>query len=177
MSLFQSREYQEVFAKHFCTEKDIYWTKYGGFEVVGDKVVFLGMKPVLGKEEVTDYGDIKARDKKQAWEEIIKELRGKGYNKLQLDYVREDSETIQSLKDLHGESLKVMEQEVAPYVDLPDGFDEYLSALKRKHRKELKRKIKRLEEKSSFYQCTKETVKKDFEECVRLHRLSDPDKN
>ena len=76
MSLFQSREYQEVFAKHFCTEKDIYWTKYGGFEVVGDKVVFLGMKPVLGKEEVTDYGDIKARDKKQAWEEIIKELRG-----------------------------------------------------------------------------------------------------
>lgn len=177
MSLFQTKEYQEVFLKYFSDEKDIIWTEYGGFERVRDTVVFLGMKPVLGKEEITDYGDIVVRDKKKAWEEVIGELRGRGLKKLQLDYVREDSKTIEVLRDLQGETLKVIEQEVAPYIDLSESWDEYLSGLVRKHRKELKRKIKRLEEKESFYQCTKETVERDFEEFVRLHRLSDPAKN
>jgi len=144
---------------------------------VGDKVVFLGMKPVLGKEEVTDYGDIVAKDKRQAWEEVVKEMKGKGLKRLQLDYVREDSETIKALKDLQGQTLKVQEQEVALYIDLPKTWNEYLDSLERKHRKELKRKIKRLEDQNKFYQCTKETVERDFEEFVRLHKLSDPGKN
>ncbi len=176
VGLFQLGEYLKVFAKNFTDKDKVILLEgeggYGGFEVVKDKVMFLGMKPVLGKEEVTDYGDIVAEDYEQAWEGMLSWFKEKGYKKLQLDYVREDSETFKALKD----KGKVMKQEVAPYIELTDSWEEYLESLERKHRKELRRKIKRLEEASSFYDCKKETVKRDFEEFVRLHRLSDPDK-
>lgn len=177
MGLFQLREYQEVFAKHFCRKEELIWTKYGGFSSKGEVVKFLGMETVLGGEEVTDYGDIKAQDKRSAWSEVIRELKEKGFKKLQLDYVREDSETYSFFKDDKSLDVTRDKQEVAPYIELPESFDEYLGTLKRKHRKELKRKIKRIERENSFYQCTRETVEQDFEEFVRLHRLSDPQKN
>lgn len=175
IGVFQTREYQEVFLRHFGGE--VVWSEYGGFSVKEGVVRFLGMKSVMGKEEVTDYGDIVAEDKKATWGELIRDFKKRGLKKLRLDYVREDSETIKALKNLQGQTLKVEKQEVSPYIDLPMTWEEYLSSLKRKYRKELKRKITRLEEKSSFYQCTKETVRQDFEEFVRLHRLSDPVKN
>lgn len=175
MSLFQTREYQEIFAKNFCKDESLFWTEFGGFELVGDVVMFLGMKPVLSGEEVTDYGEIVAEDKREAWERLMADFKKRGFLKLQLDYVREDSETYRYFSNLQGSTLKV--QEVAPYIELPDSWEEYLGSLERKHRKELKRKIRRLEEKESFYQCKPETVRQDFEEFVRLHRLSDPQKS
>ena len=174
--VFQLKEYQEVFAKNFENERNVIWTDYGGFSTKGEVVKFLGMEPVMGKEEVTDYGDIVAQDKEKALKEIISDFKKRGYKKLQLDYVRKDSETYALLKsgNLRGQTSQV---EVAPYIDLPKTWEEYLSSLERKHRKELKRKIKRLEGENRFYQCTKETVEDDFEEFVRLHRLSDPNKS
>jgi len=174
--VFQLKEYQEVFAKNFENERNVIWTDYGGFSTKEEVVKFLGMEPVMGKEEVTDYGDIVAQDKEKALKEIISDFKKRGYKKLQLDYVRKDSETYALLKsgNLRGQTSQV---EVAPYIDLPKTWEEYLSSLERKHRKELKRKIKRLEGENRFYQCTKETVEDDFEEFVRLHRLSDPNKS
>ena len=143
-----------MFRKHFCQEKDII---DGIWEVYRDKLILLGMKPVLGKEEVTDYAKTD-----------IKDLPS-GYKKIQLDYAREDSKTFINLQ---GTSLKVGKQEVAPYIDLPKTWEEYLAGLKRKYRKELKRKFKRLKEiKHEFI------TESNLEEFVRLHRLSDPKKN
>ena len=152
MNLFQTQEYLEIFKKNFCQEKDII---EGIWEIYEDKLILLGMKPVLGKEEVTDYA---------------KTDIGKlppGYKKIQLDYVREDSETHSAFAKGYGET----KQEVAPYIDLPKTWEEYLSRLKRKYRKELKRKIKRLE--TVGYQVTQEDNLAEF---VRLNRLSDPAK-
>lgn len=154
MNLFQTQEYLEIFKKHFCREEDIV---EGIWEKVEDKLILLGMKPVLGKEEVTDYAKTD-----------IKNLP-KGDKKIQLDYVREDSESFTSLR---GVSSQVERQEVAPYIDLPKTWEEYLDGLKRKHRKEIKRKIKRLE--TVEYQVAQEDNLAEF---VRLHRLSDPKKN
>lgn len=177
MRLFQTKEYQEIFARNFCKEEDVVWTDYGGFSVKDGVVKFLGMEKVLGGEEVTDYGDISVEKNGygKAWRELFKLFRNKGCNRLQLDYVREDSQTFEYFYRVQGPSPKL--QEVAPYIDLPESWEEYLISLKRKYRKELRRKIKRLEEQNSFYQCTKETIKEDFEEFVRLHRLSDSEKN
>jgi len=182
MSWFQSEAYLKAFAESFCEKKDLIELKEGSFEKVGDKVVFLGMKPVLGGQEVTDYGDI---PDPTDWPEILKQLKEKGYKKLQLDYVREDSGTYthfaptspplrQGFAGLRRASR--VKQEVSPYIDLPKTWEEYLVRLPRRERKELKRKIKRLEETDSFYSCSEETVKADFEDFVRLHRLSDPQK-
>lgn len=158
MNLFQTKEYLEIFKKHFCKEENILdgvWEKYQ------DKLVLLGMKPVLNGQEVTDY----------AKTDIDK--LPEGFRKFQLDYVREDSETFRRFKDRG----KVTNVEVAPFIDLPKTWEEYLVSLERKHRKELKRKIKRLEIEKSFYECSESTVRSDFKEFVRLHRLSDPAKN
>lgn len=148
--MFQTKEYLEVFKKHFCEEKDII---EGIWEIYQDKLILLGMKPVLGGEEVTDYAQTDIKDLPQ------------GYKKIRLDYVREDSETFVNLQ---GDSLKVDKQEVAPYINLPKTWEEYLAGLKRKYRKELKRKIKRLE--TVGYQVIQEDNLAEF---VRLHRLSD----
>ncbi|MCG2691627.1 hypothetical protein L6272_02225, partial [Microgenomates group bacterium] len=121
MNLFQTQEYLEVFKRHFCQEKDVVdgvWEKVGDPPAGG--LILLGMKPVLGGEEVTDYAKTDIKDLPQ------------GYKKIQLDYVREDSETFKSLR---GDSSQVERQEVAPYIDLPKTWEEYLEGLKRKYRK------------------------------------------
>jgi hypothetical protein len=151
MNLFQTQEYLDIFAKHFSKAEDIVddiWEKYNG------KLVLLGMKPVLGQEEVTDFGHTDINKLPQ------------GYHQVQLDYIRQDSETYKRFQD------KAVKQEVSPYLDLPGSWDEYLTGLERKNRKELKRKFKRLEEvKHEFVSGG------SFNEFIRLHRLSDPNKN
>jgi len=154
MNLFQTQEYLEIFKKNFCQEKDII---EGIWEIYEDKLILLGMKPVLGKEEVTDYAKTD-----------IGKLPS-GYKKIQLDYVREDSETFKSLR---GDSSQADKQEVAPYIDLPKTWEEYLEGLDRKYRKELKRKLKRLQETEH-----KIVEEDNLSEFIRLHRLSDPAKN
>lgn len=156
MNFFQTREYLDIFARHFCRPEDIV---DGNWEKYQDRLVLLGMKPVLGREEVTDFG-----------QDNIKALP-QGYNQIQLDYIREDSETYKRFKE------KAHKQEVSPYIDLPKTWEDFLAGLERKKRKELKRKIKRLEAEHAYYQCSEETVRVDFEEFVNLHRLSDPNKN
>ncbi|MCX6816641.1 MAG: GNAT family N-acetyltransferase [Candidatus Beckwithbacteria bacterium] len=164
VGLFQTKEYGEIFAKNFCDPKNII---DGIWEIYEDKLVLLGMKPVLphfaeasrgeGGQEVTDYAKTD-----------IKQLPT-GYKKIQLDYVREDSETYTHFAKSFA---RVTKQEVSPYIELPSSWEEYLGGLERKYRKELKRKFKRLGE--TEYQVVTE---KNIDEFVRLHRLSDPAKN
>lgn len=157
MNLFQTSEYLEVFKKHFCLEKEIV---EGVWEKVEGKLILLGMKPVLGNQEVTDYAKTD-----------INKLP-EGYKKIQLDYVREDSETYSWVKSAFAGRFGETKQEVAPYINLPRNWEEYLTGLARKYRKELKRKFKRLEEVK--YEFVEEN---NFDEFIRLHKLSDPAKN
>jgi len=192
LPFFQSVFYLEVFTNHFCKSNDLLilgvfsgneLVGYGGFEVVGQKVLLLGMKQVLGEEEVTDYGDVVISediDWGEAWVKILEWFVSNGNGVICLDYVRSDSATLKifsekknSFKDI---KIKISEQEVAPYIKLANSWDEYLVGLNHKRRKEIKRKIKRLEETSAFHFCSEATARKDFEEFVRLHRHSDIDK-
>lgn len=148
--MFQTKEYLEIFKQHFCEEENIVDDIW---EVYQDKLILLGMKPVLGGQEVTDYAKTDIKD------------LPKSYKKIQLDYVREDSETYRFFN--HG-----IPQEVSPYIILPKTWEEHLNNLDRKYRKELKRKFKRLNEiKHEFI------TESNLEEFIRLHRLSDPAKN
>ena len=151
MNLFQTKEYLSVFARHFCNPKDIV---DGIWEKQGEGLVLLGMKPVLGKEEVTDFGHTDIT--------IFPPV----YKPIRLDYIREDSQTYLKFKD------KAVKQEVSPFINLPVTWDEYLTGLERKHRKEIKRKLKRLEETEPEF-----VNENNLPEFFRLHRLSDPAKN
>jgi len=176
---FQSLWYQKIFAKHFCREKDLIllgvyqdgnYIGYANFEKTDDSVILLGMKPVLNNQEVTDYGEIQLNSN-EVWKNISQWFSENNFKMVQLDYVREDSKTYQLFKD------KAIKQTVAPYIDLPASWDEYLLLLDRVDRKELKRKIRRLETIKNIYYCIKEPTKNDFEEFVRLHKLSSQAKN
>ena len=184
---FQAFWYQKLFAETFCKAEDVCilgifdnqtLLAIGGFERVGDKMLFLGMKQVLGNQDLTDYGDIlfhKNIDEQMAkniWGTIVEYFKELGIKELQLDFVREDSLTYRSKQSAFAKATVYL-QEVAPYLVVPNSWDEYLLSLGRKQRHELKRKIKRFEEQEAFHFCSKETLHDDFKEFVRLHRLSD----
>lgn len=192
-SPFQELSYQEVFSNHFSNQDNVYLLgiyqenlliAWGGFERWGETVLFLGMKPVLGEEEVTDYGDIVVDTQifkgnyVRIWEAIFTYFRSLGVKKLQLDYVREDSSTYQTLsnKTTH---IKVAtsKQEVSPYVLLPNTWEDHLNSLSRKRRKELRRKLRRLEETQYSYTILEIIQSNDLEDFFKLHRLSDSQKH
>lgn len=182
--LFQLISYQRIFVSHFVNKEDLYilgifnndsCIGYGLFEKQGETMLFSGMKKVLGDQEVSDYGDIAIDlkltvDYQEVWNKIIGWFKNNNIGKLQLDYVREDSFTYNLFKD------KAIEQEVSPYIVLPETWDLFLEALDRKDRKELKRKIKRLETVKYEYIYSNNPNKDLFEEYVRLHRLSNSNK-
>lgn len=176
---FQTVWYLEVFIKHFCMRDNIYLlglfdgdecVGYGTFEKDDNKAILLGMKPVLNGQEVTDYGDI-VFNHKEAWDEIMKWFSQNGIKSLQLDYIREDSETYGLFKE------HATEQTIAPYIMLPKTWDAYLESLERTDRKELKRKMRRLDTITHTYTSLKKVTQNDFEEFVRLHKLSSDEKN
>src|SRR5258708_4825213 len=182
---FQTFWYQKLFAETFCKQQDIYLLgiyeqerllAIGGFEKVDDTLLFLGMKKILGGQEVTDYGDLLYNsalpDKKvsEIWTAIIGYAQQQQISRVQLDYLREDSKTYMIV---HSNPATVENQEVAPYITTPSSWEQYLESLERKQRHELKRKIKRFEEQKVFHFCSNETIQNDFEIFVQLHRASD----
>jgi len=185
---FQSFPYNQLFISQFCDQDNIYILKIldqekvvaiVAFELIAEVIVFVGMKPVLGKEEITDYGDIvvdmqycQNKTKYQLiWETIFNYFKDLHIQKLQLDYVREDSLIWQILKER--EHTITTPIEVAPWINLSCSWDEYIASLKRIDRKELKRKLKRIEL-QSYQLIEMDTIRKeDFDQFITLHKLSD----
>src|SRR5579859_5700099 len=64
---FQSFWYNELFAETFCKKDNIHLLgiyenekllALGSFEKIDNTVLLLGMKQVLGGQDITDYGDM-----------------------------------------------------------------------------------------------------------------------
>lgn len=175
MSIFQTKEYLDLFTRHFV--KDISHIALRSFEILPDKrAVLLGMKPVLNEQEVTDYGDISDSSAGNI-KQLIQELKSQyGVAQVQFDYIREDSELYKTLTQLS--TTPPIQQEVAPFIALPSTWDTYLESLERTDRKELKRKMKRLDTVTHEFQLFEYLEHEDeFEEFIRLHKLSDNTKD
>lgn len=193
---FQSWWYNNLFTQHFSDEKDIHilgvfdnpstslrenCLAIGAFEVVGQTVKFLGTKDVSKTsglvQDITDFGDLLySEDGKtkasEIWEQIKNHFKNEGLQTVQLDYVREDSPTYSVLKT----QTTPQQDETSPFIVLPTSWDEYLTTLEKKQRHELKRKINRLEKETAFHLCKDQTIAVDFQNFIRLHKLSDPNK-
>jgi len=184
---FQSVWYQKVFSKHFSRESDLFLlgvyedenvVGYGCFEKVGQSILFLGMKKILTQEEVSDYGDIFIERSRlhltgEIWRKILNWLSENNFRQVNLDYLREDSDSFSFFK---ASKMKYLPQAVAPNIILPKTWEEYLDSLDRVDRKELKRKMRRLETISSSHVCSNQVNQEDFEELVRLVGISGEDK-
>ncbi|KKP29932.1 MAG: hypothetical protein UR15_C0008G0010 [Parcubacteria group bacterium GW2011_GWA2_31_28] len=186
-SPFQSVWYQKVFAHHFSTPdtiiilgvyEDETLICYGIFEKMDKTAIFLGMKKILGNQEVTDYGDIIYEPAYSdrlgdIWSLITEYFKQEDYDLLQLDYMRRDS---LSYSILHNENKESELKSISPYIDLPFNWEDYLNKLDRKNRHELKRKLKRIAQEEHEYSCYENPNDELFNEFVRLQRLSSEEK-
>jgi len=180
---FQSYSYLKIFSDNFIKGKNLYLLGVfenekviglGGFERVGEKIIFIGMKPVFGNQELTDFGDVTCLKNKinQVWPGIINYFSNEKIKQLQLDYVRDDSPTLSFFKN-----SKITQQTVSPFINLPQTFEDYLASLNRKDRHEFKRKLKRLEKISYRFLFDEEINQTNFDQFIKLHQQSDPEKN
>ncbi|MFH0773414.1 MAG: GNAT family N-acetyltransferase [bacterium] len=173
MHPFQSQEYRGLFVRHFIPNTSQLVEDF--FELLSDKrAVFIGMKPVLNGQELTDFGDIPSPSKERVKEYCDNLKKMHGATSVQFDYVREDSPLFQILS--HISSAAPLQQAVSPFIMLPNSWEQYLKSLERTDRKELKRKLKRLGSVPYAVQYADRTNLNAFEEFVKLHRLSDVSK-
>lgn len=173
-SFFQTFAWQKIWWQHFGQGK--LWllgieagpdlVGLASFEEKNEMLNFLGTNEVLGDELLTDFGDIVA---KRGWEELCwRQIREFFQQTLDLHFVREDSPSLAILKKLGGQTKM---EEVAPYLNLPSSWEDYLAFLPRKERQELQRKLRRLEKIGSFRVCRLDN-KGCLSEFFRLLRLS-----
>ncbi|MCJ7740985.1 hypothetical protein MUP32_06785, partial [Candidatus Microgenomates bacterium] len=152
-TFFQTREWLKLWLKHFPVEELILGV-YEGDKLIGiapflkkeNSLQFLGVAEVLGNNKVSDFGNIIALSgrEKEVWEAIINQIQNSSASwrikiqneKLDLNFIREDSPSLGILRELGG---KIEEVDAAPYLELPVTWEEYLGQLDRHNRHELRR--------------------------------------
>jgi len=162
-TFFQRKEWLKLWVKHFSVQGEA--KIFGIFneeeligispleikvEIKGNRINFLGVNPVLGKELVSDFGDfiIKTGREKEVWEAVLREIdngtMGQWNNaKVELNFIREDSPSFKISQELGGKAEGI---DIAPYIDLPKTWEDYLGGLERHDRHELRRKIRKIDE-------------------------------
>lgn len=168
---FQTHEYRNLFKKHFVTDpKSCVQFENIEYELLPDnRAVLVGMKSVLGGQEVTDFG-IESINNEGSIHAVLKKQYA--VQTVQYDYIREDSLAFQTLQSIA--QNPPTQQEVSPVITLPSTWEEYIESLERTDRKELKRKFKRLETiPHSFHYSETQEIENEFSDFIRLHKLSD----
>lgn len=179
-SPFQWWQYAEIFSKHFCREKDLFILEiYEGdetlaifpFEKQGQNLILLGMKKVSGDQEVTDYGNIISGSQQygEMWDLVLSFCREKNFQSIILDYIREDSFLYSFFRKTNASIVKT---ETAPFILLPSTWEAYLESLERVNRKELKRKLKRLETVPYSFAVHESKNAELFNTFIHLHTVS-----
>ena len=121
-----------------------------GIEGVAPLALRNGTVSFVGGQDLCDYGDFLVRRGAEShfYPSLMDHLDGEEWGTLELSSLPEHSPTLVYLPDLareRGYSVEVEEEDVAPGLSLPDSWDEYLQALSKKDRHELRRKLRRLD--------------------------------
>jgi len=140
----------------------------------------------LGSTDLVDYHDFLIRDRfsPNCIETLVSHIdEMREIDTINLQSLPGNSPTItqfRSAAEKAGWGVEIEQEDVAPRIDLPSTWDEYVSSLRKKDRHELRRKLRRLEAAGETQQvelaepAEVEAAMGDF---MRLHRMSTPDKN
>lgn len=124
----------------------------------GDKIVGIaplqvreGKASFIGSADVCDYLDfiVVLGVEKDFFSVLLDDLKQKGVNHLDLRALRPDSTVLTQLVDIarsRGDEVICSREDISVEMDLPSTWEEYLEALTKKQRHEVKRKLRRLEE-------------------------------
>ena len=144
-----------------------------------------GVCTFLGGTDLVDYLGFKHDDEFRI--DDVKNLLQSLYDEndisaLVLESLPEDSHTIHAVKEVAGEigwELHIWDEGVAPRISLPSSVDEYFSSLTKKHRHELRRKLRRLHNAGEVEQIelkSPDDVANRIGDFIDLHRGSSIDK-
>jgi CelD/BcsL family acetyltransferase involved in cellulose biosynthesis len=140
----------------------------------------------LGSTDLVDYHDFITQDRLiplciQAVVSAISEMPE--IDKILLQSLPGNSPTITQFREAAeqaGWNVELEQEDVAPRIELPATWDEYVSSLRKKDRHELRRKLRRLEAAGEVKQVefsSPEDIEAAMGDFMRLHRMSTPDKN
>jgi CelD/BcsL family acetyltransferase involved in cellulose biosynthesis len=188
-TIFHTPDYLKLYWEEFGEEPGHLLLAFGedeagtqvaavAFELIGDTLRF------LGGTEVTDYmGPVGRPEAPGAFSEALwgSLLERGDWRDADLRGLPEGSAWRSALRDAaSGRGLGVEETEdqngVAPYLELPPTWDEYLELIPSKLRHEIRRKAKKLEAETgpfSIETATEETLLPLLDRFVELHRMSE----
>jgi CelD/BcsL family acetyltransferase involved in cellulose biosynthesis len=180
------------------TWQRVWWECFGGEsdpQIISlyDDGEALGIAPLisrndtisfLGDTDLFDYHDfIVPAGREAAFHAALwDQLERMEWRTVELTSLRQDSPTLQHLPALakaRGHSVEVAEEDMSPVAALPPTWEEYVAGLPKKHRHELRRKLRKLEaagEVRQYVLDTPEEVGENIGDFFRLHRASSPDK-
>ncbi len=140
----------------------------------------------IASQEVSDYCDfIVASDREEEfYAEFLETIIGQypDIEALELMNLKSDSLTLTLLPRISaqkGFSCTSFESEVAPILRLPPTYEEFLSAMTRRHRHELKRKLRRVNQLGGakvINIADQQGLQTWIHSFIELHRKSDPSK-
>ncbi len=150
---FQHPAWQRVWLQEFQDGRDLLLLS------VRDGETLVGVAPLIrdgdrisfvGHYSICDYMDfVIAPDQgRDVFDAILTELKDEAWSQLDLRGIRAGSTTLTELTAVAASAGLRVEQEeeaVAPRVDLPDDWEEYVSSLAKKNRHELRRKLRNLQ--------------------------------
>ena len=145
-----------------------------------------GVCTFLGGTDLVDYLGFKHDEELRV--EDVRDLLQSLYDDseitaLVLESLPEDSHTIHAVKEVAGDigwEVHVWDEGVAPRVSLPSSVDEYFASLTKKHRHELRRKLRRLDNAGEVEQIelkSPDEIDARIGDFIDLHRGSSIDKN
>ncbi|MBM3934078.1 MAG: GNAT family N-acetyltransferase [SAR202 cluster bacterium] len=159
----------------------------------GDRLVGLapmmvrdGVLSFLGGKDLFDYHDflVPHGNEDAFYPALFAHLKTLEWTTMDLRSVLQSSPTAERMKSLAeaaGYSTELKEEDKAPFMPLPATFDDYVAALPKKDRHELRRKQRRLAEAApdrKEYTCTTpDEVAGLMPDFFRLHKASSPNKN
>ncbi len=140
----------------------------------------------IASQEVSDYCDvITPEERRREFYENLLDYLKTNYSdvaKIELMNIKSSSPTLSFLPSLapeHGFSASCTEAEVAPLLELPSSYEDYMKGLSKKNRHELRRKLKRIESLEEV-RITKVTdtreLRSSLETFIALHKEGSPSK-
>ena len=187
-TLYLTPQWQEVWWNTYGEEREMagfYLEGQEGMMAIASLSRMNGVASLLGSPETFDYNDFMIRPGYEGtfFPRLLDRLDEEGLNTLELYSLRESSPTLEYLPSLareEGYEVEITQEDVAPGVELPKTWEEYLGLLSRKDRHELRRKFRRLEglEDWRWYSVSgEEQVTERLADFLKLMRLSDPEKS
>ena len=192
-SAFDSLEWNHVWWKHFGAESKLMLRASvrpnGSSSLIApmklDPSHDEGVCTFLGGTDLVDYLGFK-HDEELRIDDVTDLLQSlyddDAISALVLESLPEDSHTLHAVKEVAGEigwELHVWDEGVAPRVTLPSSVDEYFSSLTKKHRHELRRKLRRLHNAGEIEQVelkSPQDVSDRMGDFIGMHRGSSIDK-